>query len=251
MRSTPLYILKGERAIKEKRCYIAILYIITLLFCFVTGIILVKGYSHQSAATVMTYSSTEPVLIIDPGHGGEDGGAVAADGTKESTINLSVSMKMKLLSDLLGIKNEIIRESESLPYPESTMSIADKKRWDQNSRLDFINSIENAVLISIHQNTYPDSRPKGPQVLYNGVEGASELGNICHDMLNAFLCPDNRRVATPVSEKIFLMKKSDCPAILVECGFISNPSELKMLLDEAYQKKISAIILASYLEYIC
>lgn len=231
---------------KGKNVYL--LYIMTLLFCLATGIILLYGGDKESVPSIsMSYDL--PTLIIDPGHGGADGGAVAADGTKESVINLDISLKIKSLSDLLGLNSVIIRESEDLPYPEDATTIAAKKRWDQNRRLELINSTANGVLLSIHQNFYPDSRPSGAQVLYGAIEGSRQLGEICHEALNSSLCPDNRRVAAPISDKIFLMKNAKCPAILVECGFMSNPDELSKLLSGDYQKKIAMILIDSYLAY--
>ena len=232
----------------SERKNVYLLYIMTLLFCLVTGIILLCGGAEENVASA-SVADDVPTLIIDPGHGGADGGAVAADGTKESLINLEISLKMKSLSDLLGIKSVIIRESEDLPYPEDTATIAAKKRWDQNRRLELINSTPNCLLLSIHQNYYPDPRPSGAQVLYGAVEGSQQLGELCHEALNSSLCPDNRRVAAPISDKIFLMKNAKCPAILVECGFMSNSDELGKLLSGDYQIKIALILVNSYLAY--
>jgi len=226
-----------------------IIYIMTLLFCIFTGIILLYTEIQGTHVAAFSEERKQPVLIIDPGHGGADGGAVADDGTKESLINLEISLKLKCLSDLLGVESVIIRDSEELPYPDLNASIAEKKKWDQNRRLYIINSADNAVLISIHQNYYPDPQPFGAQVLYAKTDGSRELGEQCHDALNRFLSPENRRVAAPISEKIFLMKYANCPAILVECGFMSNPRELEKLQNMDYQKKIAAIIMAAYLCY--
>lgn len=237
--------LTGKRIDKN----ILLLQIMTLLFCFATGIILVYQGADEAAVPVFAPLDSK-TLIIDPGHGGADGGAVASDGTKESAINLAISLKMKALSDLLGLRSVILRESEELPYPDEADTIAQKKRWDQNARLEEIRSIDNAVLISIHQNYYPDPRPFGPQVLYGAEPGSDELGTLCHSELNRCICPENRRVAAPISEKIFLIRCAGCPAILVECGFMSNAGELKKLLDADYQKKIAVTILASYMNWI-
>ena len=190
------------------------------------------------------------LLIIDAGHGGADGGAVSASGQKESEINIDIALKMKALADFLGLKSCLTRTSEELPYPDDLGTITEKKRWDQNQRLNLIASSDNPVFISIHQNFYPDKRPYGPQVLYGAENGSEELGKLCHDALNTLLCPDNRRVAAPCSDKIYLMKNAHCPAILIECGFMSNPNELSRLLSKEYQCKIASIIVESYIAYI-
>lgn len=221
-----------------------------LLFCLVAGIILVVIFADNKAQNVFAETAPKQLLIIDAGHGGADGGAVAADGTQESVINLAVALKLEAMAKLFGLETLMTRTSEELPYPESAGTIAEKKLWDQRRRIEMINSAEEAVLISIHQNFYPDSRPSGAQVLYGKVAGSQEWGELCHNLFNCTLCPENRRVAVPVAENIYLMKNAECCAILVECGFMSNPSELKMLHDENYQNKIAAVLLAAYLCHI-
>ena len=105
------------------------------------------------------------------------------------------------------------------------------------------------MLISIHQNCYPDRKPSGSQVLYAASPGSDALGSRMHDNLVAYLDPQNRRVAVPISEKIYLMREVNCPAVLVECGFLSNESECAKLEDGVYQTKLAAVIIASYLQY--
>ena len=205
------------------------------------------GTEPEEAVSV--FSAEGPVLIIDAGHGGADGGAVAEDGTVESSINLAIAQKLELLSGLFGVETVMTRESEDIAYPDEADTIAKMKRADQNARVNLINSIPDGVLISIHQNYYPDSRPSGAQVLYAATDGSQELGEIAHTAITASLCPDSRRVAAPVSSEIYLMRSVHCPAILVECGFISNAEELLKLKNSVYQNEIAALLLTSYLQY--
>lgn len=221
-----------------------------LLFLLITGIILSGSNEEILAVANISPAGSGPVLIIDAGHGGTDGGAVAANGITESSINLAVSQKLEAAAKLFGIQTVMTRSSEALNYPEEAESIHEKKVWDQQSRAELINSIPNAVLISIHQNTYPDPRPSGPQVLYGRVSGAEILGELAQTALTENVAPENRRLAAPISENIYLMKSSNCPAILVECGFISNEKELNLLLDDSYQCKLAAILLSSYIQYM-
>ncbi len=217
-----------------------------LLFLHITGII---NTDNSGAQPTFADLDTERTLIIDAGHGGADGGAIASDGTLESSINLSIAVKMDDLAHLLGINTIMTRESEVLPYPDSAKTIREMKRWDQNRRIEIINSYQNAVFISIHQNKYPDSRPYGPQVLYGKIGGSKEFGNVCHQMLNYYLCPENRRVAIPASEDIFLINNASCDSVLIECGFLSNHEELSKLCDDTHQMKIAAILLTSYMNF--
>lgn len=226
----------------EKHIFIIAL----LLFSLLTGIIF-SEVCYAEACSAVPGDTNTGVLIIDPGHGGADGGAVAADGTNESTINLDIALRLDALARFFGQHTILTRDSNDLPYPESEDSIAKKKRWDQHRRLELINSNESAVLISIHQNKYPDPRPYGPQVLYSHSSDSEKLGVKCHELLNTCLSPENRRLAIPASDDIYLMKNAKCTAILVECGFLSNPHELCKLQDNTYQKKLAAILLSAYL----
>ena len=185
-------------------------------------------------------------MILDPGHGGLDGGASAADGTTESALNLSIALRAAQLARLFGLPVLLTRESETLQYPDDSATIHAKKVWDQKQRVSLIRSTSNAVLISIHQNFYPDSRPHGAQVLYAAGEGSRMLGELSQHQLVTLLDP----VAAPISDRIYLMREIDCPAILVECGFLSNPEEAARLQDPKHQNKLALALLSSYLEYL-
>lgn len=191
-----------------------------------------------------------PILVIDAGHGGMDGGAVSVSGAKESSINLSIAQKLYDLSRLMGQSCVMTRKEESLSYPPEADSIRAKKLWDQKRRVDLINHTPGAVLISIHQNLYPDARPSGTQVLYAQTEGSAGFAELTHENLRQSLCKENRRVAVPASDSIYLLKHIQCPGIIVECGFLSNPDEAQKLLSPNYQTLIAAILCASSLQFI-
>jgi len=214
--------------------------IIALLFCCLTAIILSESISASPARFT---------LVIDAGHGGLDGGAVAADGTKESILNLEIALRFRQLALLCGLPAVMTREQETLDYPETETTVHAKKVWDQNRRVTLINGTDGALLVSIHQNQYPDARPNGTQVLYGREEASEQLGTLTHENLRSCLCPGSRRVAAPVSESIYLMKHVSCPAILVECGFLSNREEARLLKTEAYQTQLALVLTASCLQF--
>jgi N-acetylmuramoyl-L-alanine amidase len=220
-----------------------------LLFCALTAIIIARCQLSVRAEDVPG-SAAEHVMIIDAGHGGLDGGASSADGTLESAVNLAIAQKLEFLADFLGVETVMTRTSEQLDYPDDARTVHEKKVWDQKSRIELINSTENAVLISIHQNKYPDPRPRGSQVLYAATEGSQEFGELTHNALISTLNPENRRVTAPISDSIYLMKNIRCPAILVECGFLSNREEAALLADGSYQTKLSMVLLSSYLHFV-
>lgn len=201
------------------------------------------------AEPVTAEAETTRVLIIDAGHGGEDGGATTAEGVPESGINLAIAQKLEALAGLCGVESVMTRESQDISYPDGAATTAQRKQSDQKARIELINSQSDAVLISIHQNFFPTAQPSGCQVLYGKPEGSRELGELTHKNLTEALCPTSRRVAAPISEDIYLMRSAKCTSILVECGFLSNPGEAALLQTEDYQLKISALLLASYLQY--
>ena len=225
-----------------------------LLFSALTAI-MIPIYIESLNAPAIPASNQDTTaaaltLILDPGHGGLDGGAVAADGTKESTLNLEIAFRTRQLAELFGLPSIMTRKKEELEYPDPDATIHAKKVWDQKNRVELINRFQNALLLSIHQNRFPDSRPKGSQVLYAKNSGSKEFAEITHYNLIAQLNPENRRVAAPISDSIFLMKQVHCPAILVECGFLSNPSETERLKSIHYQNSLAVVLLGSCLQYL-
>jgi len=188
-------------------------------------------------------------LILDAGHGGADGGAVAADGTEEADINLEITMCMRDILGLYGIVPVVTRDAAELPYPNDADTLREKKVWDQKRRLDVVNGTENAVLISIHQNQYASASAKGAQVLWSPTKGSQSLAVWQQTLLVSQLDPDNRRCAQKIQGEIWLMNRVKCPAVLVECGFLSNPDELAQLKDDMYQRKLSALLVSGYLTW--
>lgn len=217
----------------------------------VSMVIVVMSFSAISTANISYIQASaniieSPVLIIDPGHGGEDGGAVSNGGVIESGINLDISLKMRDFCALFGISPVMTRNSETIDYPEDLTSLSSKKVYDQKSRVELINSYDNAVLVSIHQNIFPSSKPFGAQVLYSKNQGSSEFAENLQKLLVEKIDPENYRVAAQIQDTVYLMKNVNCPAILIECGFLSNPSDEAQLQDPGYQLKLAMTFASSY-----
>lgn len=203
------------------------------------------------SSPVQTDAAAEPpVLVIDPGHGGADGGAVAIDGTLESDVNLDIALRLEALARFWGAATVMTRTGEDIDYPSDATSIAAKKVADQHARVGLINNTPGAVLLSIHQNKYPAQAPHGIQVFFGAAPGSDDLAKLTQTNLTAQVCPENRRVAAPIDKSIYLMNKANCTAVLVECGFLSNPGDLAALRSGPYRLKLAAVLLGSYLEYI-
>lgn len=186
-----------------------------------------------------------PVLLIDPGHGGFDGGAIAYNGVKESELNLSIALKMRDLAAFYGLSAVMTRQDDSPRTDAANYS----EHEDLVFRADLANSLFPCVLFSIHQNTFPTSQPSGVQILYGPDADSRRLGEMTHRNLIEGIQPENRRVAAPAPKELFLTSHVNCPVVLVECGFLSNLSDLQRLCDSRYQSSLAAAMLGSYLQF--
>lgn len=197
-------------------------------------------------ASPMPPFSGRPVIVIDAGHGSPDGGATGASGTREELINLEISRRLERLLALLGYETIMTRTG-----PESIATEGDtirrRKQSDLQNRVALVNGLPAAVVVSIHQNHFPDSRYHGPQVFYGG--GGEELARTAQTALTAALAPGSRREHKAASG-IYLMERITHPGILVECGFLSNPAEEQKLADPHHQKKIAAVLAAVMAQYV-
>ena len=187
-------------------------------------------------------------IILDPGHGGEDGGAVSVSGKPESTYNLEISLRLNDLLHLLGYETRMTRNSDISIYTKGE-TLAQKKVSDLKERVRIINDTENALLLSIHQNSFPDKRYAGPQVFFAGTAGSEELAKQLQSLLVSGLCPGNNRSAKK-SGGVYLMEHIRCTGVLIECGFLSNYAEEAALREPEYQKKVSALIAVGLSQYL-
>jgi len=185
-------------------------------------------------------------VIIDPGHGGEDGGAVSLSGMKESEVNLDIALRTRLIMSMFGVTVTMTRDTENINYPSEAVTVRAKKVADQKARLDLIKSLDNAVLISIHQNYYTSAKPFGAEALYAPTAGSENFAINMQEILISALNENNYRKASKIPENIFLMNNISCPAVLVECGFLSNPAEDALLKTDEYKLKIAAAVASGY-----
>jgi N-acetylmuramoyl-L-alanine amidase len=181
------------------------------------------------------------------GHGGEDGGAVSITGVRESALNLDIAEKLDLILAFYGVRTVMTRTSETLNYSDNADTVREKKAEDQKRRLALIEAENDALLISIHQNNYPDGGPFGAQVFYAPTDGSKLLADSMQQLLVIYLNPQNRRTAVKIPSNILLMNNVSCPAVLVECGFLSNPAEEQLLRTPSYRLKLAAVVAAGFL----
>ncbi|MBM6869238.1 N-acetylmuramoyl-L-alanine amidase [Pseudoflavonifractor phocaeensis] len=203
----------------------------------------------KSVTASQTLGASGPVPILDAGHGGEDGGAVSVTGVAESGINLAITRKLEWVLVLCGTVPEVLRrEDVSLHDPEAD-TLREKKSSDLHNRAAAVEACPNGVLISIHQNSYPDSRYHGAQVFYGGGEGSALFAQQTQALLRQTLDPENSREAKPIPDTVYLMNHVTCPAILVECGFLSNPEEEQLLLRDDYQRKLALVLAGAWFQW--
>ena len=193
----------------------------------------------------MGQGSRVQTVVIDPGHGGQDGGAVAADGTAESEINLAVSLRLEQLLRFAGVRTELTRQEDVMVCDPGLETMRQRKVSDLHNR------IPNAVLLSIHQNSLPSSPvTHGAQTFWNRQEGAEALARTLQAGLNPVVNTHRAKEPKPIPDSIYLMNHVDAPAVLVECGFLSNREEAARLQQEDYQKTLAAVIAAGYLRWM-
>lgn len=206
------------------------------------------GSGSVTTAVQNTPVDREHTIVIDAGHGGIDGGATSCTGVLESRINLEIALRLNDLLRLLGMDTVMIRTTDTSVYTEGK-TIAAQKVSDLKERVRICNGTENAILVSIHQNTFSDSRYGGAQVFYAATQGSQQLAaalqtTFC-DSLNS---GSNRKAKS--AESVYLLQNIRCTGVLVECGFLSNPEEEARLRDSGYQQKICCVIAGSLQEFL-
>lgn len=223
-----------------------------VFYKWVWGYILILALTLMTAQwgsdAITVVAENRPVvrsgtIIIDAGHGGVDGGATSCTGVLESRFNLEISMRLNDLLNFLGHRTMMIR-TEDISVYTAGQTIAQKKISDLKERVRRINETENALLLSIHQNHFPDAQYSGAQVFYADTEGSAAFAKQMQETLRKNLNPENNRLEKRCSG-IYLMEHIQCPGILIECGFLSNPEEEARLRSEEYQKKLCAVIAAA------
>ncbi|NBI09878.1 N-acetylmuramoyl-L-alanine amidase [Colidextribacter sp. OB.20] len=200
----------------------------------------------EPAASPVALRNTRP-LVLDAGHGGEDGGAVSLTGVPESQINLAIVLKLRDVLGLYGVDPVVLREEDVSLHDESADTLREKKRSDLKNRVAAIEAVEGGTLLSIHQNTYTSSRYHGSHVFYAPTEGSQELAEHFQNSIKAALQPENERAVKRIPDTVYIMNHVTCPAVLIECGFLTNPEEESLLRDEGYQRRLSAVVAAAWL----
>ena len=230
---------------KVKTVYLIILAVVLISFC----VIMFSAFSNITAHTSADVSDAKPTVIIDAGHGGEDGGA-EVDGVLEKDINLNIANKTADLLRLCGYTVTEIRDEDISVYEDGAETLRENKVSDLKHRVEICNESENNIVVSIHQNKFDNSAYSGAQVFYSvNNDNSILLAEAVRSAVVSLLQSDNTRELKPAGSDIYLLDNAEVPAIIVECGFLSNSEERAKLLDEGYQSQMAYSIAMGVLEY--
>lgn len=190
-------------------------------------------------------------VIIDAGHGGEDGGTKSQDGILEKDLNLDIAKRIKIILEKNNINVVMTREDDTLLYDRNTDYFGKKKLLDMQARLNIAEEHNDAVFVSIHQNYFKESMYSGLQVWYSGNNSRSLiLAEAVQSKVKTKLQPNNERKTKLSGSDIYLLHNISSPAILIECGFLSNKEEAARLSDESYRQNLSQIISDAIKEFL-
>lgn len=186
-------------------------------------------------------------IVLDAGHGGFDPGKIGVDGQKEAEINLAIAEKVKGYLEANDVKVVMTRETAEGLYDEGSDN---KKVQDMKRRIEIMEEAQPLVTVSIHQNSYTEEYVNGAQVFYYADSKAGEeLAELLQESLREYLNPENQR-QKKANNSYYLLKKTQVPTVIVECGFLSNVREAGLLSDEEYQDKVAWAIHMGIMRFI-
>lgn len=221
---------------------------VNFILLSITFSILISSF-HQNSILVNSLPITNHSVIIDAGHGLPDGGATGKDGSIESNLNLEISLKLQNLLEASNCTVLLTRSDENGIYDESAKSIKNKKISDMKNRVLLSEELDSDIFVSIHMNKLNISKYYGFQTFYKSNDSNSQiLADKIQQNLNTYVDSTNTRKIKPISD-IYLAKHISIPFVLVECGFLSNTNENKLLQDSSYQNKLAWSIYTGIMDY--
>ena len=221
---------------------------VLIAIAFSLNVIKIDKLTNQTSAEASDSAFT---VIVDAGHGGEDGGAIGKSGALEKDVNLQFALKVNEYLSFFGINTYMVRTEDKSIGDESLSTIHERKVSDIRARLALMDMFENSIYLSIHQNEFTQSYVHGTQVFYSpNSEESKRLATVIQKTVCSLTQPDNTKVPKESGTNIYVLYNATKPACLCECGFMSNPEEEKLLLSEDYQRKFSLALSFSVLNYL-
>lgn len=210
---------------------------------------LVVRYIDRASPVSISGIQMIDTIVIDPGHGGVDGGATGIGGVVEKDINLQIGLKLRDIFQMNGYQVVMTRDTDKSIH-SSGKNLSQQKKSDMQNRLKIIENTPNSITISIHQNLYEESKYSGAQMFYGRVNEESKLlASAIQKRFVANLQKDNKREIKEAQKNLYLMYYAKTPIVLVECGFLSNPVESALLSDDTYQNKVAFTIFCGIMDY--
>lgn len=235
------------------KIFASILCLSILLLTLLEERIAYEPYTSVSAAAAnddTKYPENMPLIVIDAGHGGEDGGAVSESGVMEKDINLDIALYLRDFFLQGGFEVLMIRQDDRSVHDDNAATLREKKVSDIHNRSAVCNSSENNIYISIHQNKFSQSKYSGAQVFYSENSPLSELlAENIRLSIKSLLQKDNERKIKSADKSIYILDKATVPCVLVECGFLSNERELSLLTSDDYKQSIAYCIYLGFCEF--
>lgn len=228
--------------------YRNLLYLVLVIICFLfLSPQNISRLNELTEAKEAVNEEEKQLIVIDPGHGGFDPGKVGVNDVLEKDINLSIAFRLKTVLEENGFEVLLTRTQDQGLYGTNE---SNKKSADMKARVKVINEARPVLAISIHQNSFPQADCKGAQVFYHvQSEDGEKLAEHIQEQIKLVINDGNHRVAKS-NDSYYMLKKTECPIVIVECGFLSNPTEAELLLEESYQQKMAYGILEGIKQYL-
>ncbi len=207
----------------------------------------------KAPAPALTLKSEEkyPIIVIDAGHGGEDGGTTGVNGIREKDLNLEIAFELADMLSAGGYDVVLTRDTDRLLYDPTSDYKGRKKFLDLSERLRIGDSFDRAIFISIHMNSFSDPKYSGLQVYYSKNHPESEpLAKSIQESVRENLQSENDRSIKAANSRIFILDRIKKPAVLIECAFLSNPEECALISEESYRKKLTLSIFCGISDFI-
>ncbi len=189
-------------------------------------------------------------IAVDPGHGGMDGGASGSTGVLEKNLNLELAKTLSKMLKKSGAKVVMTRDEDISIHSPEAKTIREQKRSDLSKRRSIAQSEDTDMYISIHMNKYPEAKYRGAQLFYAENQKSRDLANCIRDKITEVSKDSDRRELKSAYSTMYILQGTENPAVIVECGFLSNPEEEALLCDKKYQKKLSKAIFEGICDFV-
>lgn len=222
--------------------FISAFFLLCLAFYGIDGIL-----SPKESEAAAAFPKSTPKILLDPGHGGIDSGASPKAGVEEKNLNLALAKKIGAFLEAGGAKVVYTRSEDLLLTAEGAPT---RKTGDLMGRLKVAAEHPDATFVSIHMNTLPNEKYFGLQTFYSEKNAINQaLARQIQSDVCALLQPENNRKEKEANGKIYLLDRLTCPAVLIECGFLTNPEECRKLQSEEYQNELAFALARSILQF--